>query len=181
MTRKLKAKTEHQDEKKIEQGEKIIMDRKEAPLNDNEYKKSSRRSHRKHRKHSHSILGDHDRRKEKKSKRKAKKWSSESSDASNDEYDSIFEEERRRKKNAYLKSQAAQNKFIGSKMLGTTLSLAMNFLIQTASLAVSDAAIYLASVVESAVVLCFELFQLTAPSFKVNTYPDCNLRSSWSI
>ena len=51
-------------------------------------------------------------------------------------------------------------------MLGTTPSSVMNFLIQTASLAASDAAIYSAFVVESATVLCFELFQLTAPPFK---------------
>ena len=38
----------------------------------------------------------------------------------------------------------------------------MNFLIQTASLAASDVAIYLASIVESATVSCFELLQLIA-------------------
>ncbi|XP_054797587.1 uncharacterized protein LOC129302717 [Prosopis cineraria] len=52
-------------------------------------------------------------------------------------------------------------------MLGTTLSSIMNFLIQTASLAASDATIYSASVAKSAIVLCFELFQLTAPPFKL--------------
>ena len=53
-------------------------------------------------------------------------------------------------------------------MEGTTSSSVMNFLIQTASLVASEAAIYSASVVESAVVSYLELFQLTAPPFKVN-------------
>ena len=57
---------------------------------------------------------------------------------------------------------------MGSAMVGTTSSLVMNFLIQTASLAAFEAAIYSASVVESVVVTCLELFQLTAPPFKVN-------------
>ena len=62
--------------------------------------------------------------------------------------------------------------------LGTIPRSEMNFLIQTASFAALDAAIYSASVVESATVSCFELFQLTAPPFKQNTYPDCDLKSS---
>ena len=52
----------------------------------------------------------------------------------------------------------SQKRFTGFIMLGTTPSSKMNFLIQTASLAASDAAIYSASVVEFATVLCFELF-----------------------
>src|SRR5688572_10652813 len=39
------------------------------------------------------------------------------------------------------------------------------FLIQTPSFAASEAAMYSASVVESATVSCLELFQLTAPPF----------------
>ena len=66
-------------------------------------------------------------------------------------------------------------------MLGTTPNSVMNFLNQTASLAASDAAIYSASIVESATVLCLELFQLTALPFKVNTNPDCDLKSSISV
>ena len=65
-------------------------------------------------------------------------------------------------------------------MIGTTPSSMMNFLIQTASLTAFDAAIYSASVVESAIVFCFELFQLTAPLFRQKTYPDCDLKSSLS-
>ncbi|KAK9111977.1 hypothetical protein Scep_019496 [Stephania cephalantha] len=70
---------------------------------------------------------------------------------------------------------------MGLAILETTPSSDMNFLIQTASLAASDTAIYSASILESATVSCFELFQLTAPPFKVNTYPDCDLKSSISV
>ena len=51
----------------------------------------------------------------------------------------------------------SQYKFNGSDILGKTPSLVMNFLIHTASLAASEAAIYSASVVESATVSCLEL------------------------
>ncbi|EFH51116.1 predicted protein, partial [Arabidopsis lyrata subsp. lyrata] len=60
---------------------------------------------------------------------------------------------------------------MGPEILGTTPSSVMNFLIQTASLAASEAAIYSASVVESATVLCLELFQLTAPPLRQKTNP----------
>src|SRR3954471_12783033 len=49
------------------------------------------------------------------------------------------------------------------------------------SFAASDATIYSASVVESATVSCFELFQLTAPPFRQNKLPDCDLESSLSV
>ena len=62
-----------------------------------------------------------------------------------------------------------QYKGIKSIMLGTTPSLVMNFLSQIASLAASKATMYSDSVVESTVVSCLELFQLTAPPFNVNT------------
>ena len=52
----------------------------------------------------------------------------------------------------------SQNRSIEFEILGTTPSPVMNFLIQTASLAASNAAIYSASIVESATVSCFELF-----------------------
>ena len=52
----------------------------------------------------------------------------------------------------------SQNRSTWFEILGTTPSLVMNFLIQTTSLAASDVAIYSASVVESAMVTCFELF-----------------------
>ena len=45
-------------------------------------------------------------------------------------------------------------------------------LIQTPSFAASEAAMYSASIVESATVSCLELFQLTAPPFTLNTKPD---------
>src|SRR5664279_4851021 len=58
---------------------------------------------------------------------------------------------------------------------GTTPTSIRNFLIQTPSFAASEPAIYSASVIESATVSCLELFQLTAPPFTVNTYPDLSL------
>src|SRR5664279_1024492 len=64
---------------------------------------------------------------------------------------------------------------------GTTPTSIRKFLIQMPSFAASEAAIYPASVVESATVSCLELFQLTAPSFNVNTYPDCERESSKSV
>ncbi|MFS7898947.1 hypothetical protein Hanom_Chr00s036088g01772331 [Helianthus anomalus] len=54
-------------------------------------------------------------------------------------------------------------------MLGITSRSAMNFFIQTASLAASEAAIYSDSVVDWATTLCLELFQVIAPPFKVKT------------
>ena len=54
-------------------------------------------------------------------------------------------------------------------MLGAMPSSIMNFLIQIASLVASDAAIYSASIVESATVSYFELFQLTALPFSQDT------------
>ena len=56
-----------------------------------------------------------------------------------------------------------------------------NFRIQTASFTASAAAIYSASVVELATVSYLEDFQLTAPLFKQNMYPDCDLQSSLSV
>ncbi|KAK8670845.1 hypothetical protein V6N13_037459 [Hibiscus sabdariffa] len=56
-----------------------------------------------------------------------------------------------------------------------------NFLIQTTSFTASLAAIYSASVVESATVSCFELFQLTVPPFRQKTNPDCDRESSLSV
>ena len=60
----------------------------------------------------------------------------------------------------------SQYKPTRSDILGITPNLVMNFLIQIASLAASEAAIYSASVVESATVSYLELLQLTAPPFK---------------
>jgi len=66
-------------------------------------------------------------------------------------------------------------------MEGTTPSSPMNFLSHIASFAASCAAMYSASVVESAMVLCLALFQLTAPPLRQKTNPDCDLKSSLSV
>ena len=66
----------------------------------------------------------------------------------------------------------SQYTVIESIMEGTTSSSAMNLRIQTASFAASEAVIYSAFVVESVIVDCLELFQLTAPPFSRNMYPD---------
>ena len=63
----------------------------------------------------------------------------------------------------------SQYRGAGLTMLGTTPSSVINFLIQTASLAASKVVMYSALVVESTVVSCLELFQLTATPFNVNT------------
>ncbi|KAL0283189.1 UNVERIFIED_CONTAM: hypothetical protein Sangu_2905700 [Sesamum angustifolium] len=64
----------------------------------------------------------------------------------------------------------------GSAMLGTTPNSWMYFFIQTTS----EVAMYSASVVESDVVACLELFQATTPPFSLNTKPDWDLASSSS-
>ena len=74
----------------------------------------------------------------------------------------------------------SHNNGIGSEIVGITPRSVMNFFNHTTSLAASLAAIYSASVVESAVVGCLELFQDTAPPFKVNRNPDVDLLSSGS-
>ena len=51
----------------------------------------------------------------------------------------------------------SQYKSIGYDILGTILNPVMNFLIQTASLAASEATMYSASVLESAIVSYLEL------------------------
>ena len=58
---------------------------------------------------------------------------------------------------------------------GTTHNPIMNFRIQTTSFVASAAAMYSASVVESATVSYLEDFQLTTLLFKQKTYPDCDL------
>ena len=63
---------------------------------------------------------------------------------------------------------------------GTIPSSVMNFQIQIASLAASDAAMYSASVVESTVILYLELFQLTVPQLQVKTNPKIDFLSSTS-
>ncbi|KAK4383936.1 hypothetical protein Sango_3106300 [Sesamum angolense] len=52
--------------------------------------------------------------------------------------------------------------------------------IQTASLAISEAAMYSASMVESTVVSYLELFQATTPPLSLNTNLDCDFASSSS-
>ena len=74
----------------------------------------------------------------------------------------------------------SHNNGTDSSIEGTTPSSNMNFFIQTASWTTSLAAIYSALVVESATVAYLELFQLTAPPFKVKIYPEMDLLSSLS-
>ncbi|GKG37472.1 hypothetical protein Tco_0447645, partial [Tanacetum coccineum] len=57
-----------------------------------------------------------------------------------------------------------------SIIVGTIPSPKINFLIQIASIVPSEAAMYSASVADIEVVLCLELFQSTAPPFKMKTY-----------
>ena len=57
-------------------------------------------------------------------------------------------------------------------MIGTTPTSLMKFVNQTASFDASLAAMYSDSQVESAIVSCLELFQVTAPPFNVNNHPD---------
>ena len=71
-----------------------------------------------------------------------------------------------------MASLLSQYKSTGSDVLGTIPNLVMNFIIQTASLAASEAAMYSASIVESATVSYFKLLQLTIPLFKQNIYPN---------
>ena len=57
-------------------------------------------------------------------------------------------------------------------------SFAINFLNQKSSFVASEAAIYSTFVVESAMMDCLELFQLTALLLQTNTYPDVDFLSS---
>ena len=74
-------------------------------------------------------------------------------------------------------SIAVTKRGISDTTEGTTPNWEANYLIQTASLAASNAAKYLASVVESAVTLCLELFQLTAPPLQMKTNPKIDFLS----
>ena len=75
---------------------------------------------------------------------------------------------------------SSQYNEIRFSILGTTPNFVINFLSQTASLVALEAAIYSASVVESAVDPCMELFQQTTPLLRVNTNPDVEFLSSGS-
>src|SRR6266496_6705810 len=75
----------------------------------------------------------------------------------------------------------SQKIFIGPDALGMTPRSDMNSFIQTPSFAASDAAMYSASHVDHATMLCLELHQLTAPPLNINTYPVCDLDSSESV
>ncbi|KAJ9553351.1 hypothetical protein OSB04_017396 [Centaurea solstitialis] len=61
------------------------------------------------------------------------------------------------------------------RILATTLRSVIKFLSQTASFAASEAAMYSASVVESAIVSCFELFHEIAPPFR-SKYAEMAIR-----
>ena len=65
--------------------------------------------------------------------------------------------------------------------LGITPRSAMNSFIQTASCAASEAAMYSASHVDPTTTLYLQLHQLTAPPFKIYTYPVCDFESSRSV
>ena len=57
----------------------------------------------------------------------------------------------------------------------------MNSFIQIASCAAFEDAMYPTSHVDPATTLCLQLHQLTAPPFKIYTYPVCDLESSRSV
>ncbi|GKD83488.1 hypothetical protein Tco_1350327 [Tanacetum coccineum] len=67
-------------------------------------------------------------------------------------------------------AELSQYIFKGSFIVGTIPSPEINFLIQTASMAASEAAMYSDYVADIAVVLFLELFQSTAPPFRTKTY-----------
>ena len=75
----------------------------------------------------------------------------------------------------------SQKRVIGPDALGITPRSVMNSFIQTPSCVVSEAAIYSASHVDPATMLCLELHQLKTPPFNINTYPVCYLESSGSV
>ena len=75
----------------------------------------------------------------------------------------------------------SQKRVIGPDALGITPRSVMNSFIQTASCAAFEAAMYSASHVDPATTLCLQLHQLTAPPFKIYTYPVCDLESSRSV
>ena len=68
-------------------------------------------------------------------------------------------------------SIAVTKRGISDTTEGTTPIWEANYLIQTASLASSNAAKYSASIVESAVTLSLELFQLTTPPLQIKQTP----------
>ena len=67
------------------------------------------------------------------------------------------------------------------RRIGMTPRSVMNSFIQIASCAASEAAMYSASHVDHATMLCLQLHQLTAPPSKIYTYPVCGLESSRSV
>src|SRR6266536_4219466 len=73
-----------------------------------------------------------------------------------------------------------QKIFIGPDALGITPRSDMNSFIQTPSFAPSEAAMYSASHVDPATMLCLQLHQLIAPPFNINTYLVCDLESTGS-
>ena len=74
----------------------------------------------------------------------------------------------------------SHNNGMGDVLDGIAPNSCMNFFIHTASLAASLAAMYSASVVESAVDPCLLFFQQTAHDPIVKTYPDVDFLSSGS-
>ncbi|GJX07885.1 cullin-1-like protein [Tanacetum coccineum] len=89
--------------------------------------------------------------------------------------------------------KGAQISALGSFIVGTIPNPEINFLIQTASVPASEAAMYSASVADIAVILCLELFRSTACSFmlcdldfeplslSLSSLPSCDLVSFTNI
>ena len=75
----------------------------------------------------------------------------------------------------------SQKSAIGPDALGMTPRSVMNSFTQIASCAAFKAAMYSSSHVDPATMLCLQLHQLTAPPFKIYTYPVCDLESSRSV
>ena len=67
-------------------------------------------------------------------------------------------------------SSILQKIFIGPDALGITPRSDMNSFVQTPSFAASEVAMYSASHVDPALMLCLELHQLIAPPFNINMY-----------
>src|SRR3954467_13464496 len=75
----------------------------------------------------------------------------------------------------------SQKRAIVPVVWGMTPRSVMNSFIHIASCDASEAAMYSVSHVDPATTLCLQLHQLTAPPFKINTYPVCDLESSRSV
>ncbi|KAA0056634.1 hypothetical protein E6C27_scaffold288G001550 [Cucumis melo var. makuwa] len=75
----------------------------------------------------------------------------------------------------------SQYKVIGRCIFGTISRSVKNFLSHTAFFATSQAATYSASIVKSAIQVCFMLLHTTAPLFRVDTDLDADFLASLSV